>query len=220
MPPSAFFEVAAGLVAFADVLAQVLAVVAALLIVGGYVNYFRDIRRETVQPNRWSWLIWSVAASVEAATYQALNAELLESIPFFLSGASCMVLAALIWKRSRWKKPKWPELATTAASITALVLWLMFQKTFWAQIIATIAVPIAFFPTWDGVRNGNENSRSWGIWSLGYLATLAVILLRLKTAEQLPYAVVELVCHAAVWRIAARQRRSHKEGSGQVLSHS
>ncbi len=179
---------------------------AAVSSIAAYVTYFRDIRRDTIRPNRWSWLVWSVATSVEAATYEALNTDIIKSAIFFLSGLSCIVITALIWKRARWEKPNWTEIVSTVTSMIALVLWLVYKETFWAHVLVIIAVPIAFFPTWEGAKSGHENSRAWLLWSVGDLATLAVILLRIEAAEALPYIVVEATCHISVWRMSARKR--------------
>lgn len=171
--------------------------------IAAYVEYFRDIQNEVITPNRWSWLIWSVATAMEALTYEAVSDDWVKGIAFFISAMCCFWVTILIWRKATWKKPDWTEIVSIVASGLALVIWLQFQLTLWAHLLMVLAVPIAFLPTWKSATKNpkNEKSRAWGLWSIGDLLTLLVILVRLDKVEELPFILVEFACHAVVWQM-------------------
>lgn len=170
--------------------------------VAGYATYLVGLRRHLVEPNRASWLIWSVATGVEAATYAAVNPGAPQGIVFMLSAAACLVVTLVMWHRSRWRAPTGIESLCMGAALTAIALWLAFHQAFWAHMLVVAAVPVSFWPTWQSVREDvrRERSPAWGLWTLGDLATLLV-------ANSVPghapaeyaYILVELGCHATIW---------------------
>ncbi len=168
----------------------------------GYVAYLAGLRRDIVQPNRASWLIWSAATALEALTYAAVNPGAPQGWVFAVSAAACIVVTLGIWRRSSWAPPSSTETFCIASCLTALVLWLVFREAFWAHMLVVAAVPVSFWPTWASVwidRN-RERSPAWGLWTFGDLATLLVAV---RGAElgfaELAYVVIELLCHASVW---------------------
>lgn len=169
----------------------------------GYATYLIGLRRQLVEPNRASWLIWSVATAVEAATYAAINPNSLASVVFIVSALACFAVTIGIWRRASWAAPTQTEALCMVASLGALVLWLVFREAAWAHLLVVIAVPISFWPTWASVWEDRTRERSpaWGLWTLGDLATL-VVAARAPgggTASDLGYVFVEFACHASIW---------------------
>ena len=68
-------------------------IVAIVCSLGGYAVYLTGLRRQLVQPNRASWLIWSAATAVEAGTYAAVNPGALQSWVFALASVACIVVS-------------------------------------------------------------------------------------------------------------------------------
>jgi hypothetical protein len=170
--------------------------------VAGYALYLAGLARHALQPNRASWLIWCAATGVEAATYAAVNPHAPQRWVFYLATAACAVIALALWRRSRWSRPSAGEAACMAACLGAVLVWGLAHTAFWAHMLVVAAVPVSFWPTWQGVWRDRaaERSPAWGLWTVGDLATLIVAA---RTGEaavgELGYIVVELVCHASVW---------------------
>lgn len=168
----------------------------------GYAVYLLGLRRDLVEPNRASWLIWSAATALEAMTYAAVNPEALQGWIFAISAVACIAVTIAIWSRSEWAPPSPTETFCIAACMTALIVWLVFRETFWAHMLVVAAVPVSFWPTWASVWTDRRRERSpaWGLWTFGDLATLLVAVRgpELGVAE-LAYVLVELLCHASVW---------------------
>lgn len=176
--------------------------IAMALSLAGYAAYLTGLQRHLVEPNRASWLIWSVATAVEAATYAAISPGAPQGWVFALSAAACIVVTVVMWRRSRWRAPSGVEAVCMAAALVAIALWLAFSQAFWAHMLVVAAVPVSFWPT---IRSTLEDARrerspAWGLWTLGDLATLLVVG---RTGSEAPveyaYVLVELACHAAVW---------------------
>ncbi len=178
-------------------------VVALVANLAGYAVYLRALRRDLVEPNRASWLIWSMGTAIEAATYAAVNRHAVQGIVLLLSAIACIAVTVGIWRRSAWSMPGRTERCCIAASIAALVIWFVFRDAFWAHMLVVVAVPVGFWPTWAGAWADPERERSpaWGLWTIGDLATLLVALDGPGRGGigALAYLLVELGAHAAVW---------------------
>jgi len=177
-------------------------IIAVALSLMGYGVYLIGLRRNLVEPSRASWLIWSVATAVEAATYLAVNPGQPQGLVFGLSALCCIVITLAMWRRSRWTRPSTTEATCMGASLAAVILWIPLQETFWAHMLVVAAVPLGFWPTWASVveDRARERSPAWGLWTLGDLATL---LIAARTPGfgigEYAYIFVELLCHASVW---------------------
>lgn len=172
----------------------------------GYAIYLAGLNRRLVEPNRASWLIWGSMTLVEAVTYAAVNPGTLQSAVFLLSAVACLVIAASLWRRSRWSAPDAIESACMAAGLAAILLWLVFRETFWAHMLMVAMVPVSFWPTWRSVfaDRARERSPAWGLWSVGDLATLILATQTDHTNAahgigEYAYILVELGCHASIW---------------------
>lgn len=191
----------------------------------GYASYLVGLRRELVQPNRASWLIWSVATGVEAATYAAVNPGSPQAVVFLVSAAACLLVTTGLWRRAAWELPTRTEATCMAASLAALIVWLVYRETFWAHLLVVAAVPISFWPTWVSAWTDprRETSPAWGLWTVGDLATLIVAgRFANQGVGEFAYVGVELLVHASVWfmiglatinplRAFARHRAHHAD---------
>lgn len=168
----------------------------------GYATYLVGLKRQLVQPNRASWLIWSAATAVEAATYAAVNRGALQGWVFALSTLACVAVTVGIWRRSVWQAPSRGEMICMATCLGALLVWVLSRNAFWAHMLVVAAVPVSFWPTWASVTEdrARERSPAWGLWTVGDLATLLVATRGGSQAVgEYAYILVELLCHASVW---------------------
>lgn len=177
-------------------------VIAVVCNFAGYAVYLTGLRRQLVRPNRASWLIWSAAIGVEAATYAVVNPGAAQSMVFLVSAIACIIVTFRIWRSSAWSAPSPSESVCMAVCLAALLLWATFRSAFWAHMMVVAAVPISFWPTWQSVLQdrARERSPAWGLWTIGDLATL---LIAIRIADVgvggLAYIFVELACHASLW---------------------
>ncbi|MBS0478991.1 MAG: SET domain-containing protein [Proteobacteria bacterium] len=168
----------------------------------GYAAYLAGLRRNLVEPNRASWLIWSAATAVEASTYAAVNPGGMQRWVFLFAAFACVAITVALWRRSSWNAPSRTESICIAASLGALAIWALFRNAFWAHMLVIAAVPVSFWPTWASVAadRSRERSPAWGLWTFGDLATLMVAT-RAPGGQvgEYAYILVELLCHASVW---------------------
>ncbi|WP_066816289.1 SET domain-containing protein [Sphingomonas mali] len=181
---------------------QVLFLLALAASLAGYAAYLTGLKRDLVEPNRASWLIWSAATAVEASTYAAVNPEGLQRWVFLFATVACVAITVALWRRSAWTVPTRTETFCIATSLGALAIWAMFHDAFWAHMLVVAAVPVSFWPTWASVvaDRGRERSPAWGLWTLGDLATLMVAARTPGSpVGEYAYILIELVCHASIW---------------------
>ena len=130
---------------------QVLFLLALASSFAGYAAYLTGLKRDLVEPNRASWLIWSAATAVEASTYAAVNPEGLQRWVFLFATIACVAITIALWRRSAWTVPTRTETFCIATSLGALAMWAMFRDAFWAHMLVVAAVPVSFWPTWASV---------------------------------------------------------------------
>jgi glucan phosphoethanolaminetransferase (alkaline phosphatase superfamily) len=188
---------------------QLLVIIAIVSTVAAYWVYRNEISKEgDMSPNRWSWLIWGFTTIIEAATFYAVSKSMTQSIVLFVSTFACIVVALSVWNRQQWKRPTWTEIASVVMSIGAIGIWLLFKQDWWAHVLVIIAVPVSFLPTWATLRTGESKEvvMPWLLWTIGDALTLIVILITLDDPKEIPYMVVETICHASVLLVALKQR--------------
>ena len=178
--------------------------VAIVCCLSGYAVYLASLRRQLVEPNRSSWLIWSAATAVEAATYAGVNPGTLQAVVLGFSAVACFIVTLGIWRRSNWSAPERGDLLCMVACLAALVIWVVSNNAFWAHMLVVAAVPVSFWPTWESVWQDRTRERSpaWGLWAVGDLATLLVAARSSGGHGEIgeySYLFVELLCHASIW---------------------
>ena len=180
----------------------ILTIIASLITIVAFVIYYFDIRKQSIVPSRFSWIIWSMTASLETLTYTYISDDKLKSVCFITSSLCCVLITAKIWTSSDRKVPNWAE-GSLAFCMVSLTIWLLFKSPFFAHMLMLIAIPIAFLPTYKNALNNfeNENSNAWLLWSISDLLMIVIIMIRLKAFKELPYVVVEFVCHFSVFVI-------------------
>ncbi len=192
------------------VLQYIILTCAAIFAILGYRNYFKKISSNEIQPNRWSWLIWSFATILETITYDAVSEDPIKSIIFYIASVSCVIITIKIWNKSARKKPDdASEIFSVVMCLVAVIIWVSFNSAWWAHLVLLVSLPIAFIPTYkDAWKNyKSENCAAWWLWSIGDLFALLLILLRFDKAQEVPYAVIEFVCHALVVAIVVMRMR-------------
>lgn len=183
-------------------LASVLCITGISALLLGYFLYGLAVRRDLIEPNFASWLIWGTTTATEAFTYSAINDGALQNVIFLLSSIACIGVTISVWQHAKWHRPSITEWICISTCIAALIIWLGFQNALWAHGLVLAMIPISFLPTWIGIRKdpSHEQSPAWGLWTLADAATLGLILTSSENqAKELPYILIECACHASVW---------------------
>ncbi len=184
-------------------------VIATIFSIAGYVVYYRAIKKNTVSPNRWSWIIWAAATLIETLTYHKSFGGFFESSIFYISSIACITITVMIWRIAKWEKPDFTEIFSVIACITAMIVWYSYQIALWAHVVMLVALPVAFIPTiksaWGDYRH--EDSAAWKLWSIGDLFCFLFILTQNKISEELYYIIIEFFCHFAVFLTVFYRKR-------------
>lgn len=180
----------------------------ALLTASAFFLYFRATLQSAVRPNRWSWLIWTFGSGVEVLTFQAISNDIITAAVFWFAFAAALATTLVIWLRGTWRRPDRVETLCGGASLIGLTVALGFGYAWLGHLIAVMAIPLSFAPTWISVWRDyrQEECASWMLWTLSDLAALALVLTRFQTSEEIVYASVEACCHGAVWMLLVLAR--------------
>lgn len=191
-----------------------------VLTLKAYFSYYMEARESRIAPNRWSWLIWTFTTGVEVFTFYIVSADIETTAVFSGSFIASAVITGSVWSRGKWMWPSLSELACVIASFAALAIVFLFHAAWWAHVIAVAAIPISFLPTYRSAQADyrRELTSSWLFWTIGDLLALAYVAIRMKSAEELPYAAVEAMCHAGVWLIVRSRQGKATEAMPVVIS--
>lgn len=201
---------------------ETLAIVAGLFYFFAYVDYnLKVIRGETI-PNGATWLIWAVIAGISGASYLGMSKDYWKSlIPLLNIGLCIGTLFVGIWKK-RFKMPDIWDFVALAFGLSAAIVWATSGEAKYANIIVQAAIISGFVPTWRMVRRdpATEKPRPWWLWTIGYAASFAVVIMRWDGRWQdLAYPVLGIFLHASVPIIGTVRTQSSVQLS-KVWTHS
>lgn len=178
-------------------------IMATAIIMSGlaYYTYFKDFLTSSIAPNRYSWLIWTVAAVLEASTFHALADDFIKSSGFIFSVVCCIAICILVWGRSSKKLPPLIDILTLFITIVGFAIWAATNSPLIAHFVSVAIIPISFIPTWNSALANpfNEKSRAWMYWTISDFLILILILSRLNSGAELPFILAELSCHAITY---------------------
>jgi len=150
--------------------------------VGGLV-YLIDTLKGRVQPNRVSFLLWSIAPMIAFAA-QITQGVGIESIMTFSTGFIPIVifLASFVNKKAEWKLTSF-DLWCGFLSLVGIVLWLITKVGNVAIFFSIMADGLAALPTIVKAFQFPETENPW-IWLSGVLG----VVITLFTLDHLSFA--------------------------------
>jgi hypothetical protein len=103
-------------------LESILFAIGASVLLFGYFLYGLAVRRDLVEPNSASWLIWGATTATEAFTYSAINQGAVQNVIFLLSSVACLGVTISVWQHAQWRRPSITEWVCIATCIAALII--------------------------------------------------------------------------------------------------
>ncbi len=127
---------------------HLLVVVSACVVIFGASRYIIDTIKGETQPNRITWLMWSIAPLIGSAAAIASGAGLWATARVFLSGffPLLVLIASFVNKKSYWKLTLFDSFCGIC-SLLALIFWLGVHSPQIAVLLAAIGDGFALLPT-------------------------------------------------------------------------
>jgi len=123
------------------------AILAALIELTGASSYARDTFRGTTQPNRVTWVIWTIAPFIALAAQLNSGVGWPALITFAIGFGPLLVLtASFANKKAYWRLTKF-DLVCGALSVLALILWAITGTGLVAIALSLLADLLASVPT-------------------------------------------------------------------------
>jgi hypothetical protein len=145
----------------------------------GGLSYLAGTLRGTVQPNRVSWFMWSLAPLVAfaAEVHQGVG---LQSLTTFMVGFTPLLifLASFANRKSAWRLT-WGDLCCGGLSLAGLGLWCVTRAGNMAIVFAILADGLAAIPTLVKAYVAPESESYLGF--LAFAASAAITLLTVST---------------------------------------
>lgn len=185
-----------------------LTVAASILTIIAYYLYYTDLKKAVISPNHFSWIVWSLSVSLETITYNMVSGDLIKTLCFSVSSLACIIITVKIWTVSIWVKPTRIEKLTVLFCVLSLIAWAFSTSAWMAHLLLLLALPVAFIPTIKSVHGNytNENSKAWLLWSIADLLVLSIVIIRYRSYVELPYAIMEFICHSGIFLLIFYKR--------------
>jgi hypothetical protein len=125
------------------------------------LTYIRSMFTSATNPNRVTWLMWSIAPLIAAAAAMS-NGVGWATLPVFMSGFSPLLIftASFFTKKAYWKLSSFDYLCG-GLSATALVLWYITYDPNIAIVFAMVSDGFAAIPTLRKAWNHPETESAW-----------------------------------------------------------
>lgn len=123
-------------------------IVGVLLQFFGSFSYLMDTIKGKVQPNRVSWLLWSIAPLIAFVAMLKQNVGLVEALGTFIVGFVPLIIfiASFVNKKAEWKLGKL-DIVCGVLSIVGLILWLVTKVGNIAIFFSILSDGLAAVPT-------------------------------------------------------------------------
>lgn len=125
---------------------QLLAVIAALLTLAGFIPYIISILNGQTRPHLYSWLIWAIATVVVGAA-QWVSGGGAGALVTLFSGAITCFIVLLTWLRYDASHIKPVDAVFLVIAACALPAWLITDNPLTAVVMLTIVDIAGFGPT-------------------------------------------------------------------------
>ncbi len=153
------------------------AILAALITLGGSAGYALDTLRGKTQPNRVSWVLWTLAAMIAFAAELVQHAGLEVLLTFAVGfGPLVVVVASFVDPRAYWKLTRL-DIGCGVLSVAALAMWAITGTGDVAIAFSIAADLLAAIPTIRKARKHpeSESTNAFVGGALGAAITLLAI---------------------------------------------
>lgn len=173
--------------------------IAALLT--AYGLYFNALRQATIHPSKASWLIWSASSLLETITFSFITTDFLKIIVFATSTGACLIITIKIWWSNGTTEISRTDRWIILICLLSISIWVFSGQPQLAHFVILASVPLAFYPTVREIilNPFAEQPTSWLLWLISDVLSCMLIILRLEEINELPFVILELICHGTVW---------------------
>lgn len=175
-------------------------VIAGVLQIFGYYEYWKHVYKGSIKPDTASWSIWTFGALLEAVTYIYVSQDLIKSIlPIICTiCALAFFIYALVTKH--FSKLNTFEIALLVGDIFISIIWYLTSDALLANILLVVTAIISFIPIiiHSYTNPENEDSVPWVIWSIAYFCMCITVMLRWSGWGSIIYPLIFLFLHISI----------------------
>jgi hypothetical protein len=184
-----------------------LAAFASVVHIAAYGIYSRQILAGAVRPNAASWAVWSFVTVLNFTSYRSMSGDWVKALLPTAGGLACILTFVVALFAGTARRLDSFDKTALALGLVASLAWWQFDSATYANLILQLCIAIGFVPTyrglWDNPRN--ELPLCWRMWTLAYLLTIAVVILRWNGQYQdLAYPILSFLLHGGVAIMAGR----------------
>ena len=189
-----------------------LGVLASLLQISGYFDYFKKIGLGRIKPNAASWSIWAFGAVLESSSYVFVTGDWVKNLLPIACALCAVALFLICLKRGHFEPITRFEWALIVADCIAIFVWWWFESATYANFLLILTAIISFVPiifhAWKDPTV--EHAQPWFLWTIAYAVLGVVVSLRWEKWEDLVYPGIFFILHLIVAILALDSRGQKK----------
>jgi hypothetical protein len=124
---------------------EILGIIAAILVLVGYVPYIRDTIKGKTQPHVYSWFLWA-ALTIAILGIQLTHHAGAGSLITITAGTMCVIVFFLSLRGGK-RNIVFTDTIVFALAILTNIVWLFAKQPLLAMVLACTADLLAFAPT-------------------------------------------------------------------------
>ncbi len=189
---------------------ELLAILASLLNIVGFVVYNKQVFTGKNTPNITSWGIWAFVTVLNFLSYKTMSDDWVKSIFPTISSLMCIATFLVVFVMGKFDRVSKYDVIAMMLGVVAGLVWWWFESATYANLLLQLAIAIGFVPTFRSVWASpkSEKPLPWFIWSVGFAVGVIVVLMRWNNQYQdVVYYADCVVLHLAVALMALRKTK-------------
>lgn len=145
-------------------LKTLLFLIAGLLMLVSYFQYFKSLFAHQTKPHAFTWLVWAIAMSIGAAGVWVGGGGL-PAITFSVGALVSFVIFLLSFKYGTRDITR-GDIVALIAAFGAILMWVILDNPLWSVIMSVTIDIVAYWPTVRKtfVAPWSESLSAWVIW--------------------------------------------------------
>lgn len=167
-------------------LSAFIGVIAGILHIIAFGIYNKQMLNGESKPNTSTWTLWVYLTVLNCTSYFFMTMDWAKSFLPIASSAACILTFFIALSKGKMSNIDLYDRAALGIGIIAGFAWWIFRSASYGNVILQASVFISFIPTYRGVYKDSsvEKGLPWYIWTLAYILSISVVIMRWKGQYQ------------------------------------
>jgi len=153
---------------------EIVAAIVFMLMLSANAQYIVQIIRKKISPTLSTWIMFSTATALNAASYlKATDGDVVSGVLGLSDAMICflIVISIVVFTRQKTRFKPFEKYYLLAAGVVVL-FWLISVDAFTTNLLVQLLILVGYFPTVQNLLAAEKNPESFVAWGLVLLASM------------------------------------------------